>query len=253
MSKVTFLSVLAIVLLCLVPITTHAQSEDSFVVGLLLFDTNAFIQEMETLGYAEGENIEYLVLSYETLTEANFMEEYTRQLEAIMSAPLDVLVVQTDTDAVTMREQNSAPIVFSVSDNPVATGAINDLTTPGVNVTGIVTNQHHTRRLQLLKEINPATDVIYYLYSAFALEGEQVLSDVKALAEELNIEIVAAPVADAVTGIEALNNVPEGADWLFLTPFLPFDLSFNDELFNVSMTNKIPIAGFWLNRQWGIC
>ncbi len=244
MSKIKFLNALIMLLLGLVPLTAHAQSDDSFVVGLLLFDTNAFIQEMETLGYVQGENIEYLALSYETMSQENFMEDYNNQIEAIVTADVDVLVVQTDTDSVTMREMSSAPIVFSVSDNPVATGAINDLTTPGVNVTGIVTNQHHTRRLQLLKEINPATDVVYYLYSAFALEGEQVLSDVKALAEELNIEIVPAPVADAVTGIEALNNLPEGADWLFVTPFLPFDLSFNDELLKVSMANKVPIAGF---------
>lgn len=245
MRKFRFPGIIALIVLCIVPMMGYAQSdEDPFVVGLLLFDVPTFIQEMETLGYVQGENIEYLMLSYETMTPENFMDEYNRQLQEIMTAELDVLVVQTDTDSVTVREQSNAPIVFSISDNPIATGAINDLTTPGVNVTGVVSNQHHTRRLQLLKEINPATDVVYYLYSAFALEGEQVLNDVQALAEELNIEIVAAPVADAATGIEALNNLPEGADWLFLTPFLPFDLPFTEALLTVSMANKVPIAGF---------
>lgn len=245
-----FLKSLIIALSCLVPFTSYAQSDDPFVVGLLVFDTNAFIQEMETLGYVQGENIEYLIPAFQDidpelyLDEQAYFAEYNRLTIEVASAPLDVLVVQTDTDAATMREQTKAPIVFSISDNPVATGAIQDLTTPGVNTTGVISNQHHTRRLQLLKEINPATDVVYYLYSSFALEGQQVLDEVSALGEELGIEVVAAPIADAVTGIEALNNVPEGADWFFLTPFLPFDLSFNEELFNVSMARKIPIAGF---------
>lgn len=257
MSNSKFLKALIIVLSCLVPFTSYAQSDDPFVVGLLVFDTNAFIQEMETLGYVQGENIEYRILAFQDidpelyLDQEAYMAEYNRLLDAVITAPLDVLAVQTDTEAVAMRERTTAPIVFSVSDNPVATGAIQDLTTPGGNTTGVITNQHHTRRLQLLKEINPDTDVVYYLYSSFALEGQQVLDEVSALGEELGIEVIAAPVADAVTGIEALNNVPEGADWIFLTPFLPFDLSFNDELFNVSMAQKIPIAGFVAQPTFG--
>jgi putative ABC transport system substrate-binding protein len=108
----------------------------------------------------------------------------------------------------------------------------------------VISNQHHPRRLQLLTEINPDTQKVYYLYSGLAIEGQVILQQVTALAEELGVEIIPAPVVDVESGIAALENAPEDIDWFFLTPYLPFDLAFQEALVSTSEELQVPIAGF---------
>ncbi len=221
-----------------------AQTQDEFTIGILAFNPEGFIEEMSALGYVEGETVRYMTISLEGVAPDRIMQAYFEQVQQMISLPVDLLVVQTDTDAVMMRAQTDIPIVFAISDDPVVTGAVASLLAPGGRTTGVVSNLHHTRRLQLLNEINPDTRAVYYLYSANALEGEFILEQVRALGEELGIRIDAAPVSDLETGLRALEQVPEDIDWLFVTPYLPFDEAFQSALRAVSAERNIPIAGF---------
>lgn len=255
MGKLQKLLLLLLSVFCIATTMTVAQDNEAFTVGLLVFDPLTFIEEMTSLGYVAGENIEYMMLSFEGMGPDTppevFMASIERQVQAMLDAPVDVLVVQNDTDAVNLRQQTDIPIVFAISDDPITTGAVADLTTPGGLTTGVVSNQHHVRRLQLLKEINPDTDAVFYLYSAFALEGEQVLTEVRALGDELGIAVMAMPVSDTVTGIAALQTITPEMDWIFVTPYLPFDPVFNDALLQTSMTSGTPIAGFIADPTYG--
>jgi len=216
----------------------HAQeNEEQYIVALTSFFMNPqyFIDEMSQLGYIEGQNITYMTLSFENMpenaTQEDYTNEYNRQIQAMVDAGADVFVTNTDTDAVNLKTTvGNIPIVFSRSDDPVATGAVADLIVPGGSMTGIVTNKPHERRLQILKEIKPDTDMVYYLYSPFTLEAESVLQQVQAVATQLEIELIPVQTIDATTAIEALKNIPEGVDWIFTTPYVPFDFAFFEEL-----------------------
>jgi len=242
--------VLLTVLILLSFVISQTQAQDStkpIIVGLLIYDTPSFIDEMTQLGYVEGQDVTYMTLVLDfTLSPELLWEQITIQTQAMLDAPVDVLVVNNDTDAVNYRAMTAdIPIVFTIADDPVTTGAVADLTTPGGNTTGIVSNQHHPRRLQLLTEITPTTDKVYYLYYALAIEGAKILEQVTTLGDELGVEVIPAPVSDLQTGLDALVDVPEGVDWLFMTPFLPFDLEFADALAEVSTSRNIAIAGFF--------
>ncbi len=216
----------------------HAQeNEEQYIVALTSFfmDPQYFMDEMSQLGYIEGQNITYMTLSFanmsENATQEEFLNEYNRQIQAMVDAGADVFVTNTDTDAVNLKTTvGDTPIVFSRSDDPIATGAVADLIVPGGSMTGIVTNKPHERRLQILKEIKPDTDMVYYLYSPFTLEAEPVLQQVQAVATQLEIELIPIQTTDAATAIEALKNMPEGVDWIFTTPYVPFDFVFFEEL-----------------------
>jgi putative ABC transport system substrate-binding protein len=201
---------------------------------------------MAELGYVEGQNLTYLRLDWPTLFTLPPEEagpEIARQQQAIVDAQPDLIVVNNDTDAINARPiTGDIPLVFVLSDDPVATGAVADLTAPGTNTTGSITNRHHERRLQLLTEIMPSTDKIFYMYSPLTGEAETVLKQVEAVGAALNVEVVAAPMADGPSGIEALKNVPEGVDWFFMTPYVPYDADFNQALDAVSLEKGIPIA-----------
>jgi len=219
----------------------HAQG--AYTVAYLSFFPDAFKAGMEELGYVEGENVNYRLLDLADVPPEEYVEQFNLQVEVIVAEGVDVIVVNTDTDAVNISSMTGdIPIVFGRSDDPVATGAVADLVTPGGNMTGTITNRPHERRLQILTEIYPETDAVYYLYSTLTGEAETVREQVEAVGEELGVEVVPAPITDVESALMLLENTPEEVDWLFLTPFVPFDPQFTETLVAVSMERQIGIT-----------
>jgi ABC-type uncharacterized transport system substrate-binding protein len=156
-----------ILLLSLIVSGTASAQSDQYTVGIWNFMFyEGFIGAMADLGYVEGENVSFLY------TEDGQDDMDTAQ--ALIDAHVDVIIIQLDTSALTLMEMTSEiPIVFYISDDPVATGAVESLLNPGRNATGLVTNHSHVRRFQLLPEVNPATDKVYYL-PKFCTNGQKV-------------------------------------------------------------------------------
>jgi putative ABC transport system substrate-binding protein len=229
-----FVIVIAFMLALVVSGSTLAQdAPQQFTIGWLsFFPPDAFKARMTELGYIEGQNITYMVPSYENVAPADYFTSFNKQMQAMVdSGKVTVYVTNTDTDAINFQKViGDAPIVFCRSDDPVATGAVADLVTPGGHITGIITNKPHERRLQILTEIKPDTQKIVYLYSPLTGEAETVLGQVEAVAKDLNVTVIPKQTPDATTGVEALKSIPDGVDWFFLTPYVPFDPSFTDAL-----------------------
>ncbi|MBZ0308463.1 MAG: ABC transporter substrate-binding protein, partial [Anaerolineae bacterium] len=241
-----FITLLSMIGVTLSP--ANAQ-DDMYTVGIAMwFSNESFIEGMAELGYIEGENITYIIPTFEGLDENSppelFMEMYNASIQSMVDAKVDAIFVNTDTDAVYIQTLTTdIPIVFGRADDPVATGAVLDLVTPGKNATGTITNRPHERRLQILTEIKPDTKKVYYLYSTATGEAESVLEDVQAIGNELGIEVVPAPITDLASALELLNNTPEDADWLFLTPYVPFEPEFYTLLYETSARLQIGITG----------
>jgi putative ABC transport system substrate-binding protein len=228
--------------------TTAAQdAQRSYVIGnLILVGDPGFKAAMTELGYVEGENITYHSIAFGDIPFEDWQEEYPKRVAAMVDAGVELFVVNTDTDAVYLQTLvgKDIPIVFARSDDPVATGAVADLINPGGAITGIITNRPHERRLQILTEIKPSTRKIYYLYSPLTLEAEVVLQQVRDLAEDLEVEVVAAQITiDPVTATEALENMPEEVDWIFMTPFVFFDPDNQTKLLDLSVERGAGITG----------
>jgi putative ABC transport system substrate-binding protein len=240
-------------LILLLAVGSVASAQDAgktFKIGVMLwYNPEPFITKMTELGYIEGQNITYMILSYENVAFEDYQKVYTEQAQVMADAKVDVFVVSTDTDAIGLKAvAGDIPIVFCRSDDPVATGAVQDLTTPGGTLTGGITNRPHERRVQILTEIQPTTDKIYYLYGTQTLEAETVLQQVQAVAKDLGVEVIPGPMTDGPTGIEVLKNTPEGVDWLFVTPYIPYmDAQFIEELKAVSLARKIGVA--WIIEE----
>lgn len=244
--------ILVVIALLLVAVTGQAvaqESEQPYVIGLMsyFFSPQAFIDEMTVLGYVEGQNVIYMVPSFENLNENSTVEEgmaeYTRQVQLMVDAGVDIFVTNTDTDAMYLKSLvGDTPIVFSRSDDPVSTGAVADLVTPGGTMTGTITNRPHERRLQILTEIKPSTDKIYYLYSPLTLEAEVVLQQVKNVGDELGVEVIPLPTTDGASAAESLQNIPDGVDWIFLTPYVPFEQVFFEALAATSLNYQVGVS-----------
>jgi putative tryptophan/tyrosine transport system substrate-binding protein len=244
-----FIFATILILMSLISGSTYAQDEMFTIGWLSFFPPDEFKVRMTELGYIEGENITYMVPSFVDVAMEDYFESYNTQLQAMVdSGEVDVYVVNTDTDAINIQAMvGDTPIVFCRSDDPVATGAVADLVIPGGHITGVITNRPHERRLQILTEINPDTDKILYLYSPMTLEAETVLAQVQAVADELDVEVVPAQTPDVTTAVEALASVPEGIDWLFLTPYVPYDPAFFEAMAAVSAEQHAGIA--WVTND----
>jgi putative tryptophan/tyrosine transport system substrate-binding protein len=226
-----------LIALILVPTASYAQNaDDTFTVGLWsFFNVPVFIDAMTELGYIEGENITYL-----------YNQEGPDDLEtaqALVDADVDVIITTTDSTALPVMELTSEiPVVFVLSDDPVVTGAVNDLVTPGRNATGIVTNRPHERRFQLLREVNPDTDKVYFLYSPTNEEYLTIFENIQEIAGDLNIEVEIVTISDVASGMDMLDNVAEGVDWFFMTPFISRDVAFREALYATAAAKQVAIS-----------
>ncbi len=235
-------------ILLIVPSGVYAQdANETFTVGLLVTDTAPFIEEMSTLGYMEGENVEYLLPDYEGVDFADwdlFLERYTVEVQKMVDASVDVFIANSDLEAIGLREMvGNIPIVFVLSEDPVTTGAVADLTNPGGYTTGVVANRHHERRLQILTEINPDTDKVFHIYNGYLPEGQVVADRVQAMGDELSVEIIQAPMFDLEDSLEVLATSPDDVDWFFATSFPNAGPAFFDALGELSLDYKAPISG----------
>src|SRR5215831_9898404 len=112
-----------------------------------------FFQGMRELGYVEGQNM---------LVEGRFYGDHTDRLPALagelVRLKVDVIVAGTPPAPEAARRATSTiPIVMAIHTDPVGSGLVASLASPGRNVTGLSTlgRELAGKRFQLLKEAVP--------------------------------------------------------------------------------------------------
>jgi ABC-type uncharacterized transport system substrate-binding protein len=114
---------------------------------------DALRQGLRKLGYIEGKNI---VVEYRYF--GGKVDHIPSLVTELMQLKLDVLVC-VNTLAIRAFKQTTTtlPIVMVINDDPVTTGIVNSLASPGGSVTGLtrLTRELSGKRLELLKEAVP--------------------------------------------------------------------------------------------------
>jgi putative tryptophan/tyrosine transport system substrate-binding protein len=234
---------------------THAQQpNETYTIGYFALDVDIFKAQMTQLGYVEGQNINYKVVDPGNgLLDKVMPDDFKAKVQALIDAGVDLYTTNTDIEAVALQKlTGNIPIVFKNSDNPVSTGAAQSLVHPGGNLTGLVTNNPNLRRLQILTEIKPTTKNIDYLYNTSSADVSVRLQQVQALAEKLKVKVYLAPTTDRPTAVDALKQIPEDTDWLYMTPYLPRDAEFYQLLLDAAQSRHLAISGhtYANNQSW---
>ena len=178
------------------PLAVRAQQPQKPVIGFLhsaaetVFLNDrlaAFRQGLNEAGFAEGRNV---------AIELHFANSQRDRLPALAAdlvrRGVAAIVVNGVSLSAAMAATSTIPIVFVGGTDPVAQGLISTLNRPGGNVTGISSNKPgiSSKRLQLLHELLPDSNVIAVLLDQNGPAFEAQLQDVGAAARTLGRQIV---------------------------------------------------------------
>src|SRR5262245_38627337 len=155
-----------------------------------------FRQELETLGWKQGRNIE-IVHRFAGGDVARIQAYVT---ELVSAAP--DLIVASSTPVITALKQatSTIPIVFALLNDPVGQGIVASLARPGGNITGFTYIDFPLlgKWLELLKEIAPRVTRTALMFSPqTAPYYPGFLRDFTATGGPLAAEVSAMPVQDA--------------------------------------------------------
>jgi putative tryptophan/tyrosine transport system substrate-binding protein len=127
-------------------------------------DVDPFLRGLAETGFVEGQNvtIEYRWSSDQPTLLPDLAAELVRRRVA-------VIVTQSTSPAALAAKAatQTIPVVFRIGADPVGAGLVTNLARPDANVTGFtsLTNQLTAKRLELLRELLPATKSIALLFN----------------------------------------------------------------------------------------
>jgi putative ABC transport system substrate-binding protein len=142
------------------PRGVHAQQSGRVPrIGLLVYGGEAefgrfvaaFRVGMTERGYQDGKNVQYEVRYSE-----QDLQRLARNARELAASKVDVIWVPGSTVAQAAREATTAiPIVFAIVSDPVASGFVRSLASPGTNMTGLslLSSEMWAKRLELLLEV----------------------------------------------------------------------------------------------------
>jgi len=153
----------------------------------------AFRSGLRELGYVEGTNI---VLEYRW---ANGNYALLPALAAeLVRARVDLIVTHGTPAALAAKAATrTIPIVMALIGDPVATGVIDALASPGANITGqtFFAPELHAKRMELLKEVVPQLARLGFLMNPDnPVSSGPVLQEMRRAAEYLNVGLTEFPV-----------------------------------------------------------
>jgi putative tryptophan/tyrosine transport system substrate-binding protein len=176
------------------PLAARAQQRVARRIGFLLVglspeskEAKQFRLGLRDAGYSEGRDV---VIEWRSAKG-----DYDRVPELVadlVGAKVDVIVQDSTIGTeVTKRATSTIPIVMALVHDPVGSGLVESLAHPGGNVTGLsmMTSELTSKRLQLLKEVNPQLTRAAVLWNPDHPAHAKVIEDLKASASLLSIEL----------------------------------------------------------------
>ena len=145
----------------------------------------AFFEELNRLGFIEGQN-----LVVERYSAEGRRERQVELAHEVVVAHPDVILVFSGPQALAFKEV--IPIVALTAD-PVALGLVPSLAHPGGNVTGVASDAGfplYEKWIELLKELVPKLSSIYFLASQPYWEGRESSVAVRAGAKRAGTSLI---------------------------------------------------------------
>ena len=147
---------------------------------------DAFTDQMEELGYEDGENINYdfADASGQTSNLNSIMSQYQDENAAV------VVAIATPTAQAAANISEEIPVVFSAVSDPVGAGLVDSLEEPGGNITGTSDEVQVDQILDLALQLVPEAKTVGFLYNASEANSVSNLESAKEYCDQKGLTLV---------------------------------------------------------------
>jgi putative ABC transport system substrate-binding protein len=176
--------------------------------------TAAFIRRLGELGWIEGRTV-----SIEYRWAAGRNERFTEIAAEFVRLKVDVIFTGgAGPVAAAKRATSTIPIVFGVASDPVASGLVASLASPGGNVTGMSYEGPDlaAKRLGLLRELDPPLVRLAVLANTGADGAMREMRQIRSIADAIGFTIVPLEIGRAEDIGPALAGLNARADALYV-------------------------------------
>lgn len=201
-----------------------------------------FRRSLRELGYVEGKNV---AIEYRA-AEGRY-ERFPAIADELVRLGVSVIVADDGTPSVIAARNatRNIPIVFTMVNDPVASGVVKTLGHPGANVTGLSLQSPETtaKRLQMLKEIIPSLRLVAVMVNPGNASMNVWRRELPAAAGKLGVELAVEEARTvAEMGVAFDKAARRGAGAMFV---------FDDALFyaeaarlgSLATSTRLPVMG----------
>ena len=249
MIKCSPFSVLAAFVLTGASFVSAQQTSKVPRMGFLIAPTQSFFSPraevfrlgLRDLGYVEGKNI---VIEYR-YAEGKLDRLPTLAAE-LVSLKVDVIVASGPGSWAAKNATKTIPIVFLGVQDPVASGLVNSLATPGGNVTGlsILAPEMGGKRLELLKEVVPKITRIAFLWALGGASAPITVKETQTVARALQLELQSLELRDAKGFDRAFEAITNNHAQGLLTNPSPLINTHHARIIEFARKNRLP-GTYW--------
>jgi putative ABC transport system substrate-binding protein len=178
------------------PLVARAQQPTKPTVGLITAGSAvvlrrhiaAFREGVRETGHVEGQNV-----AIELRSANGQLDRFPALVSELVRRQVAVLAVTSTSGARAAKQgAGTIPIVFSIGEDPVATGIVNSISRPSGNITGVYqfTAGLEAKRLGLLHEMVPKATIIAVLINTSFTGSDTQLRDVQEAAARLGVQLL---------------------------------------------------------------
>lgn len=166
---------------------------------------NSFDKQMSSLGYKDGENVDYIFKNAQgdNNTAASIAQSFKAENADV------IMAIATPVAQTVAPLANNTPVVFAAVSDPIGAKLTTTLEKPDKNITGTCDEIQVEYILQKALQINPKLKKLGVIYNKGEANSVTNINKAKAFAKEKNITIVEATVTsvnEVQSAIDVLTN-----------------------------------------------
>lgn len=169
------------------------------------------VAQLEEEGFVDGETV---TIDYKNAqNDPNNLKTICQSFNA---NECDLIIaIATPSAQAALGETTEIPIIFSAVTDPIAAELVDSMENPGGNVSGTSDVVSATKIMDLALEMTPNIKSIGAVYSTGEVNSVSVIAELKAYAEEKNIEVVEATIMNSSEIQQAAQSLVGRVDAVF--------------------------------------
>ncbi len=171
----------------------------------------AFIEQLASKGYKDGENIE---IDYQSAQGEQ--SNLNTICQKFVADKCDMIVaIATPSAQAAANMTADIPVLFSACTDPLGSGLVSSLEKPGGNVTGTSDAVSAEKIMQLAMLITPEIKTIGALYNSGETNSLSVINDLKEYAASNGLEVIDGTVTNSSEVQQVAQTLADKADAIF--------------------------------------